>query len=156
MSGPARAKPCRTSPKQKVDVMNKIRTEYRGEMLFESTVDGQPLTVDVPAAMGGSGRGPTPLELFIASLGSCVAALVANYCHNIEIDTGGLSVDVSYSKADDPTRLAAVRVDVNLPYGDLRGREQSLLRVAEHCPVGKTICTLEHIEFALHGSGDAR
>lgn len=135
--------------------MNKIRTEYKGGMLFESTIDDHKLTIDVPGTMGGSGRGPTPPELFVASLGSCVAAFVANYCNNIGIDVSGMTVDVSYEKAEHPTRLAGVRVDINLPHGDLKGRERSILRAAEHCPVHETICTLEDVEMVLHGEAEA-
>lgn len=131
--------------------MNTIRTEYKGGMLFESTIGDHTVTIDVPSAMGGSDRGPTPPELFIASLGACIAAFVTNYCNNIDIDAGGMTVDVSYDKADHPTRLTDVRVEINLPHGDVKGREQSILRVAEHCPVHESICTLDDVEIALHG-----
>lgn len=129
--------------------MAKITTYYKGNMLFESKLGNHSILVDVPSSMGGSDRGPTPPELFIASLGSCIGAFVANYCNKSGIDSKDLTVDVSFDKAEDPTRLVNLTVKVNLPKGQCKGRKKALLRVAEHCPVHETIATLEGIEFDL-------
>ena len=135
--------------------MATITTFYKGEMLFESKLGNHSILIDVPASMGGRDRGPTPPELFVASLGSCVGAFVADYCGRAGIDTRDLTVDVSFDKAEDPTRLANLKVRVNLPYGDCAKREQAIRRVAEHCPVHETIATLEGIEIELVGKQEA-
>lgn len=135
--------------------MATITTFYKGEMLFESKLGNHSILIDVPASMGGRDRGPTPPELFVASLGSCVGAFVADYCRRAGIDTRDLTVDVSFDKAEDPTRLANLKVRVNLPYGDCAKREQAIRRVAEHCPVHETIATLKGIEIELVGKQEA-
>lgn len=129
--------------------MATITTYYKGDMLFESKLGKHSILVDVPATMGGSDRGPTPPELFVASLGSCIGAFVANYCHKSGVEAKDLTVDVSFDKADDPTRLVNLKVKVKLPSGKCKGREKALLRVAEHCPVHETIATLKGIDFEL-------
>lgn len=129
--------------------MATITTYYKGDMLFESEVGNHSILIDVPAGMGGSDRGPTPPEVFVASLGSCIGAFVANYCHKSGVEAKGLTVDVSFDKADDPTRLVNLKVKVKLPSGKCKGREKALLRVAEHCPVHETIATLKGIDFEL-------
>lgn len=60
--------------------MPTIETTYRGDMEFETVLGSHRLVIDAPASMGGKDRGPTPPELFVASLGSCVGAFVASYC----------------------------------------------------------------------------
>jgi uncharacterized OsmC-like protein len=95
----------------------------------------------------GSDQGPTPPDLFVASLGSCVGVFVANYCRNAGTDVTDLSVDVAYAKAEDPTRLTNVRVRINLPHGDYARREKAILRVAERCPVHETVCTLDEVQI---------
>jgi uncharacterized OsmC-like protein len=102
--------------------------------------------------MGGSDRGPTPPELFVASLGSCVGAFVVNYCNHSGVDMRDMTVDVTFDKAEDPTRLTNVKVTVKLPYGACARRKEALRRVAEHCPVHETINTMEEVEFVLLGS----
>ena len=131
--------------------MAKITTFYKGDMLFESKIGNHSLVIDVPDSMGGTDRGPTPPQVFVASLGSCIAAFVANYCNNVNLDTTGLTVDVSFDKVEDPTRLANVKVDVNLPNAETKGREKAILRVAGHCPVHETICTLEEVDIVIKG-----
>jgi putative redox protein len=130
--------------------MAKITTYYKGDMLFESKLGNHRILIDVPAGMGGGDRGPTPPEVFIASLGSCVGAFVAKYCNHAGVDPQNMSVDVTYDKVEHPTRLVNLKVKVNLPNGKCKGgRKKALLRAAEHCPVHETISTLENIDFEL-------
>jgi uncharacterized OsmC-like protein len=132
--------------------MARVSTTYKGEMLFETQLGRHNVLIDVPPSMGGNDRGPTPPEFFVASLGSCVAALVANYCNNAAIDITDLSVDVEFDKAEDPTRLTNVKVLIHLPHADLNGREAAILRVAERCPVHETICSMDSVEISMNGN----
>lgn len=136
---------------KKGKMMGTIRTIYKGNMAFESKVGNHTILVDVPAGMGGEDRGPTPPELFIASLGSCVAAFIAQYCNRTGIDTRDMTVDVTFDKAEEPTRLTNVKVIASLPHGDCGNRKEAILRVAEHCPVHETITTLEDVDIVLLG-----
>jgi len=131
--------------------MATINTYHKGDMLFETQLGKHKVLIDVPPSMGGTDRGPTPPEFFIASLGSCVAALVANYCNSANLDTTDLAVDVSFDKAEDPTRLTNVKVIIHLPHADVKGREKPILRVAERCPVHETICSMDSVEISLDG-----
>ena len=125
--------------------MATITTVYKGGMLFESKVGKHTVAIDVPPDMGGSDRAPTPPQYFVVSLGSCVAAFIATYCQQAGIDARELSVDVSFDKAENPTRL----VTVKLPYADCQARKQALLRVAQHCPVHETIDALEGVAIEI-------
>ncbi len=129
--------------------MATITTRYRGNMLFESKLGNHTLTIDVPPVMGGKDRAPTPPELFVASLGSCVAAFVADYGDRAGIDTRDMTVDVTFDKAENPTRLVNLKVRVCLPHGDCGERRKAILRVAEHCPVHETITTLQGVMIEL-------
>ena len=131
--------------------MGKVTTYYKGDMLFQSKVGDHILTIDVPPAMNGKDRGPTPPEVFIASLGSCVGAFVANYCEPKGVSTQDMTVDVTFEKAANPTRLTDLQVQVNLPHAECNGREKAILRVAEHCPVHETINALEGISITING-----
>lgn len=131
--------------------MATINTIHKGDMLFETQLGRHSVLIDVPPTMGGTDRGPTPPEFFVASLGSCVAALVANYCKNAGLDATGLSVDVDFDKVEDPARLTNVKVLIHLPHADVNGREKAILRVAERCPVHETICSMDTVKISLNG-----
>lgn len=133
--------------------MAKITTYYKGDMLFETVMGNHKLLIDVPEGMGGQDRGPMPPQLFIASLGSCVAALIAEYCVTHDTDATDMTVDVTFDKVENPSRLTNIKVRVNMPHAmcsDER-RIKTLKRVAEHCPVHATIETIQSIEFEIVG-----
>lgn len=131
--------------------MATISTYYKGDMLFESKLGAHTLVIDVPAGMGGKDRGPTPPEIFVASLGSCVGAFVAQYCGRSGIDATNMTVDVTFDKVENPTRLVNLKVHVDLPHGRCADRQAAIRRVAEHCPVHETILTLQGIEIDIVG-----
>lgn len=116
---------------------------------FVSEVGEHRILIDVPASMGGSDRGPTPPDLFVASLGSCVAAFVAAYCDRTGLDATGLAVNVDYDKADDPTRLVNLRITIRLPHAECGERVAAIRRVAEHCPVHESIATFSGLDFTI-------
>ncbi len=135
--------------------MAKVTVNYKGEMLFESRLGNHNILIDVPYEMGGEDRGPTPPQLFVVALGSCIGAFVAQYCELSEIDDRELSVDISFDKVENPTRLTNLKVEVNLPHADCQYRKQAMQQVAEHSPVPETISTLTGIEIKINGNGQA-
>jgi uncharacterized OsmC-like protein len=135
-------------------MMAKITTYYKGGMLFESKIGKHTVTIDVPESMGGSDRGPMPPQLFIASLGSCIGAFVAQYCEHNGIDDTDMTVDFTFDKVEDPTRLVNLKATVNLPHGDCSKRVKAIERVAEHCPVHATISTLEGVTLEILGKDE--
>ena len=128
--------------------MNTITTVYGGDMSFEAIIGEHRVVVDATEAMGGKGRGPTASELFLASLSSCVAVFVAAYCEQTDLDTTGLTVDVSYERTEHPTSFTDIEVTINLPNADVGDRLEAIRRVAEHCPVHETVeYSLKEIVF---------
>jgi putative redox protein len=52
---------------------------FRSGERYEVTLRGHRVTVDQPAALGGDDGAPTPTELFVASLATCVAFYAGRY-----------------------------------------------------------------------------
>ncbi|MBI5302510.1 MAG: OsmC family protein [Chloroflexi bacterium] len=135
--------------------MAQIVTYYKGDMLFESRIGNHILTIDVPADMvGGEDRGPIPPQLFVASLGSCIGAFVAQYCEINGIDDAGMTVEMSFEKTSKPTRLVDLKAIVKLPYGDCGARVHAIERVADLCPVHETIKTMNGLAITILGKDD--
>jgi putative redox protein len=118
-------------------------------MLFETEVGGQRIVTDVTPPMGGKGRAPTPPDLFVVSLGACVAAFVAHYCEQQGIDTSELTVETAYEKTDKPAFLTDFRVDVKLPNGECGDRHAAVERVADHCIIHETLHHLKALEISI-------
>jgi uncharacterized OsmC-like protein len=74
---------------------------------------------------------------------------VAHYCQRTGIDATDMTVDVTFDKLENPTRLANLKVRIDLPQGECADRQAAIHRVAEHCPVHETITTMQAIEIEI-------
>ena len=129
-------------------------TRYQGDMLFETEVGGQRIVTDVTSPMGGKGRAPTPPDMFVVSIGACVAAFIARYCEQQGIDTRDLSVETAYEKTEKPAFLTDFRVDVKLPYAHCAERQAAIQRVADQCIIHETLHHLKALEICIHDRAD--
>ncbi|MBN2047977.1 MAG: OsmC family protein [Anaerolineaceae bacterium] len=129
--------------------MATITTQYLGNSLFKTLIGDHALLIDVPPSMGGKDRGVDPMQFFAASVGSCVAAMIANYCDNCGVDPIGLSVDVDYDLVENPVYLTHFKVRVHISDEDLCHREEAMRRIIEHCPVNLSILNWEGIDVEI-------
>jgi putative redox protein len=116
-----------------------IEVGHKGGDVFEINIRGHLLYVDQPVEDGGGDAGPTPTELFVASVGSCVAFYVRRFLARHDLPTDDLEVSASYTMADRPARVGAIRVTVSVPRGVPRERHAALLAVARRCTVHNSL-----------------
>ena len=64
---------------------------------FRATIRGHQLVIDQPVEDGGTDAGPTPTELFVAGLASCVAFYAERYLRRHHLPVDGLAVDCTYA-----------------------------------------------------------
>jgi len=83
--------------------------EYAGGMRFVARHRGLEVMSDEPADEGGQNTAMTPAELFVASLGMCVAVYVVGFAVRHSIAVQGLSVEVDYQIAEAPRRVGQIR-----------------------------------------------
>jgi len=134
--------------------MPSVKSQHAGDMVFETYAGDYKIMNDVPPTpeWGGKGRHPTPPDYFVASLSSCIAAFVQQYCSQHDIDATGMYVEIHYEKAIDPAHLKELMVDVHLPNADVGKRAEALKRVSGHCTVHETICKMEGLPINIHDS----
>jgi putative redox protein len=87
---------------------------------MRATVDagGFALTVDEPPEAGGTGQGPQPTELLLASIASCFTLALAHSAAKRAVELRGLRVDATGTY--DGPRFSALRIEVHAeaPAGD--------------------------------------
>ena len=116
-----------------------LAVTHLGGDRFEIAVRGHTITVDQPAADGGTDTAPTPTELFIASLASCVAFYARRFLARHDLPTDGLGVDATYSISPRPARVGEIELVLHVPDGVPADRRDALLAVASHCTVHNTL-----------------
>lgn len=119
--------------------MNEIWVGYQGGDRFAVDVRGHRVLVDQPVDAGGEDTAPTPTELFVASLVSCVAFYARRYLARHDLPTAGLAVAATYEMADRPARVGRIGIRLHLPEGVPAERRAPLLAVASHCTVHNTL-----------------
>ncbi len=113
---------------------------------FEVAVRGHRLVVDQPDA---GDAGPTPVELFVSGLASCVAVLARRYLERHGVPAQGLSVTADHDSADRPSRVTSVRLVIRVPGGVPEGRRPGLLAVASRCTVHNSLATPPDVELTI-------
>jgi uncharacterized OsmC-like protein len=107
------------------------------------------LTVDQPRHAGGDGTGPTPTELFAASLAACVAYYGGRFLARHGLDPADLRVDCEFALTTSPNRIGSISLRVVPPAG-MPGRLTEAMRaVVSRCTVHNTIVEPPDIQLAM-------
>jgi len=119
-----------------------LRIEHQGGDRFAIDVRGHRVVVDQPEAAGGHDEGPTPTELFVASLAACVGFFAERFLRRHDLPVEGLAVEARFDFANErPARVEWIELDVRLPAAIPESRRVALERVIEHCTVHESIRT---------------
>ena len=120
---------------------------------FLVDIRGHLVGLDQPVADGGRDTGPTPTELFVASLAGCVAHYARRFLrrHGLPED---VHVDVDWGVAKAPARVGSIRLNVRAP-----GLPAALMprfdSVISHCTVHNSMVQAPDVTFEV-GSGATR
>ena len=129
---------------------NQMEVSFVDGESYEIAVRGHRVLVDQPADAGGTDAAPTPTELFVASLASCIAFYAGRYLTRHGCERTGLTVTADFDlAADRPARVSDVRISVKVPTGLPEQRWPALRAVVDHCTVHNTLRTPPDITIDL-------
>ena len=129
--------------------MPRIEVLRESGVRFRADVGGHTLVFDQPAAAGGTDAGPSPTDVFVASLGACVAYYVERFLARHEVSAEGLRVVTDFEMGKHPSRVAAIQIAIVIPAGLPDELRAPLLAVAEHCTVHNSIVTAPDVRIEL-------
>jgi uncharacterized OsmC-like protein len=122
---------------------------------FEIEVRGHRVTVDQPADAGGDDAGPTPTELFVASLASCAAFYAERFLRR-HGGADGLRVLARYEMSQErPARVTLIEMDVRVPVALAPEVAAGLRRSIERCTVHNSLRVEPEVSVRL-ATGAAR
>jgi putative redox protein len=132
-----------------------IEVSHLGGDRFELAVRGHRLQVDQPVEDGGEDTAPTPTELFVSGLASCVAFYARRYLDRHGLAAEGLAVEARYSMASRPARVGEISIEIAVPAGLPDDRRAALLAVAGRCTVHNTLLDPPAVRIDLRHARDA-
>jgi uncharacterized OsmC-like protein len=125
--------------------MEELTVLHAGGDRFRIYLRGHEIQVDQPLDVGGQDLGPTPTELFVASLASCVAFYGRRFMkrHNIPEQ---IEVRVAYEMSEKPARVSFIelRVEARSVPATMRERFQ---KVIEHCTVHNSLAVAPEVRI---------
>ena len=138
--------------------MGTMRVRHVHGDRFEIDVRGHVIAVDQPVQDGGTDSAPTPTELFVAGLTSCVGFYARRYLVRHGLPDDGLTVTGEFDMAAKPARVDNINIEITLPKAVPADRREVLLAVASHCTVHNTLTHRPHVRvgFADRAAGDTR
>jgi putative redox protein len=129
--------------------MTAIRVCHEWNDRFSIDIRGHQLFVDQPEGDGGDDTAPTPTELLVASLASCVAFYARRYLARHGLPEDGLAVWAEFTMSSRPARVGHIDVHLTLPDAISAERRAALLAVASHCTVHNTLIEGPMVRIAL-------
>ena len=116
-----------------------MKITYEGKKEFSVNIRNHRFTVDQPEDNDGDNNGPTPPEIFAASLGTCIGVYVASYCNGKGINCEGLAFYVNWKFSEEHDRIEKLSVEIVMPDESYKKREKAILKVAENCLIHNTL-----------------
>ena len=119
--------------------MDLITVTRRRGLEFNIHVRGHDVSSDMSVHDGGEDASFSPSELFAGSLGACIAMMVQGYCDRHGYVDGDVGVSLTLEYADEPKRVGAVVVDIELPPSVPKEQWGVVRRIAERCTIHETL-----------------
>ena len=129
--------------------MEKLTVNYLEGRSFEASVRNHKFRIALPLTARGKDTGPTPPELFIASLASCVGMYLVFYCEKAKLDPAGIKIETNYEKTAD--RIVKISVEFSLPSAQSEKERREALIWAEKCLIHNTINHKPEIKISFLG-----
>jgi ribosomal protein S12 methylthiotransferase accessory factor len=95
------------------------------------------INTDQPISEGGNNVAPSPLELFLASIGTCVGFYVVSFCQTRSIPTDNIKLTQTIIRNDTTHMVERINVEISLPADFPEKYKEAILRAAESCAVKK-------------------
>ena len=124
-------------PERDPATAQKIRVVHQAGDRFDVAIRGHHVTVDQPEEAGGADTAPTPTELFVSSLASCVGFYARRFLARHHL-ADHVEVGCRWWMDKSPARVGAIEIEVSVPYlpPDKFDRFQ---KAVEHCTVHTTL-----------------
>ena len=105
-----------------------------GEKVF-AHYDNLVIQTDQPALEGGEGSAPSPFDLFIASIGTCIGYYVLKFCKQREIPYEDIVLHLNEEWNPELRRITRIKVIIELPPSFPAKYREAIVRTADQCTV---------------------
>ena len=132
--------------------MDNVKVVLRGRKSFTVSVRGHEMTTDLPMDHGGDDTGPTPVELFVSSIGACMGIYALSYLKTAGVAHEGLSLSIDWTLDKNKRKIREIKATLSLAGADLGDRKAALISAAKKCLLHNTLYEPPEISLKLSES----
>jgi len=126
-----------------------IEVRFPGGLAVDAFVKGRLIHTDQPAADGGGESGPSPFDIFLASLATCAGYYAVRFCRERSIPTDGLALAMDTERDPASHLVSDVRIRLTPPEGFPEKYLPALVRAVDQCTVKKHLAHPPQVESAV-------
>lgn len=115
--------------------------KWTGEgVLSIADIGGKEVIIDEPPSLGGTDKGPNPVEYVLAALGGCINVLVTTFAKSFDVEIKDVQVHIEGDL--DPDGFLGKNPNVRPGYEEIRYR----VELDSPSPQEKINALLEHVD----------
>jgi putative redox protein len=123
---------------------------FPGGVAVDASFRGHLVHTDQPEP-AGSGSGPSPFDLFLASIATCMGFYALRFCQERSLPTAGLGLTLEPIRAAAGGPVTTIDVELQLPESFPPKYAEAIRRAVDHCAVKRHMLTPPEFHLTLAG-----
>lgn len=116
-----------------------MEIRFPGGAAVDAELKGHTIHTDQPERAGGEDSGPTPFDLFLASIGTCAGYYAMTFCQQRDIELDGMKLRLEPVRDPERGRLSTIKLHLELPEGFPDKYRSAIVRSIDQCAVKRHI-----------------
>ncbi len=125
-----------------------ITISFPGGVAVDAKVGRHTVRTDQPAPLGEDAA-PSPFDMFLASIATCMGFYALRFCQERNIATDGLRLSLDAIRDGDGKRVTTVRVSLQLPEAFPAKYHDAIRRAVDHCSVKRHVLEPPAFEISI-------
>jgi ribosomal protein S12 methylthiotransferase accessory factor len=128
----------------------KFDITFTGNKKVDARFRGFTLKSDQPVADGGDNAAPSPLEIFLASIGMCAGFYIVAFCQSRSIPTDNITLKQTVMRNDNTHMVEKININIVLPPNFPEKYKAAIVKVAQSCSVKKFLDAPPEIQISTN------
>ena len=112
-----------------------MKVIFPGGKRVDAIYDGITVKTDQPESNGGTGKAPSPYDMFFASIATCIGYYILSFCQKREISTDQIEIALRMEKNDETGLIGNMAFDIQLPADFPAKYRTAITKAADQCKV---------------------
>ncbi len=112
-----------------------VEVYFPGNKRVHARYKGFVFETDQPVDYGGDGSAPSPVDLFVASIGTCAGFYVLSFLQQRGLPTEGTGIVLRQERDAETKLISKISLEIKLPDGFPEKYRDAVIRAADTCTV---------------------